>query len=130
MSALDLDWIPGRGYHFPDGPYVEYAGTLKEGEAESLRLAIERACNTIVRSEHPVSIRLAPRDEMTALCRWVPDNIPQGKPGRVVLFGSPPSAFGVPCGGTHVENLRDIGGITIRKIKRSGENVRVAYGIA
>jgi hypothetical protein len=20
--------VPGKGYHFPDGPYVEYVGTL------------------------------------------------------------------------------------------------------
>ena len=26
VKNLKLGWIPGKGYHFPDGPYVEYNG--------------------------------------------------------------------------------------------------------
>ena len=30
VAELGLPWTPGKGYHFPQGPYVEYAGNLNE----------------------------------------------------------------------------------------------------
>ena len=26
VSNIGLSWQPGKGYHFPDSPYVEYIG--------------------------------------------------------------------------------------------------------
>jgi Ser-tRNA(Ala) deacylase AlaX len=63
---------------------------------------------------------------MAALCHFVPQELPAGKPQRVVLYGD----FGVPCGGTHVANLGDIGRIVIRKLKPSGQTIRVSYAVA
>jgi Ser-tRNA(Ala) deacylase AlaX len=37
--------------------------------------------------------------------------------------------FGIPCGGTHVSNISDIGHMVIRKIKTEKGNIRVAYDI-
>jgi len=55
----------------------------------------------------------------------VPENLPKDKPSRVVLYGD----FGVPCGGTHVKQLSDIGSINVRKMKASGDSLRVSYEI-
>lgn len=62
---------------------------------------------------------------MHEVCAHVPDYIPQGKPARVVLFGD----FGVPCGGTHVADIKEIEHMTIRKVKAAGKNVQVGYDI-
>ena len=125
VNRLGFPWIPGKGYHFPNGPYVEYAGTLEGKDRDALRGEIEKICGEIVAKDCPTSIRFMPREEMHTVCRFVPDYLPVGKPSRVVMYGD----FGVPCGGTHVANLRDIGPITVRKVKQEGQNIRGAYSL-
>ena len=126
VTALNLGWIPGKGYHFPDGPYVEYAGSISNTDREKLRLDIERSCNTFIREGRETTLRFMPKEEMHAVCHFVPDYIPEGKPARVVMYGD----FGVPCGGTHVSNLSEIGDMTVRKVKPEGANIRVAYDVS
>jgi Ser-tRNA(Ala) deacylase AlaX len=124
VQSLGLGWIPGKGYHFPDGPYVEYAGA-SDGDREALAAAIAAKCNEITRSAIETRVTVVPREELAALCRFVPDYVPEDKPSRVVMYGD----FGVPCGGTHVARLDQVGLISIRKIKPSKESIRVSYGI-
>jgi Ser-tRNA(Ala) deacylase AlaX len=64
-------------------------------------------------------------ERMHEVCHHVPDYLPEGKPGRVVLFGD----FGVPCGGTHVLNSKDIRSMTIRKLKAKGNTIQVGYDV-
>lgn len=124
VASVGLDWVPGKGYHFPDGPYVEYAGTI-EGDRDALRQKIEAECNRVVSEGAETRVVFATRDEIAKICRFVPDYVPAEGESRVVMYGD----FGVPCGGTHVANLREIGSITIRKMKPSGATIRVAYAV-
>lgn len=123
LKQLGISWEPGKGYHFPDGPYVEYAGSLAGVDVEKLKADLEAACNQIVEQRIETRVLFMPKEEMGSVCGFVPDYIPANKPARVVMYGD----FGIPCGGTHVKNLQDIGKMTIRKIKQSGENIRVSY---
>lgn len=125
VKALKLPWIPGKGYHFPEGPYVEYSGPWQEGERDVLRNDIERLSNEFIAQGRATSLVFMLPHEMHTVCAFVPDNLPQNKPGRVVLYGD----FGVPCGGTHVSNLAAIGTMTIRKIKLEKGMIRVSYAI-
>ena len=125
VHQLKLEWIPGKGYHFPDGPYVEYAGELDESKKEEIRQQIETVSNDFINKGIETSIRFMPKDEMHTVCTHVPDYLPEGKPSRVVLYGT----FGVPCGGTHVANLKDIGHLTIRKISNKKGLIRVGYEV-
>jgi Ser-tRNA(Ala) deacylase AlaX len=125
VTKIGLNWVPGKGYHFPEGPYVEYVGNLDGFDREKLKSDIETSCNEFIREARETKVLFMDKEKMKEVCRHVPDNIPEGKPARVVMYGD----FGVPCGGTHVNNLKDIGRITVRKIKSEGQNVRVAYDI-
>jgi Ser-tRNA(Ala) deacylase AlaX len=125
VTKIGLNWVPGKGYHFPEGPYVEYAGSLDGLDKEKLKNDIEALCNEFIAEARETKMLFMDKERMKEVCRHVPDNIPEGKPARVVMYGD----FGVPCGGTHVGNLKEIGMITIRKIKSEGANVRVAYDI-
>src|SRR3990167_1338309 len=127
VHALGLGWIPGKGYHFPEGPYVEYA---KSGDAPldrvALREALAKKCNELIVRDAETRALFITKEKMATVCHHVPDYIPEGKPARVILFGD----FGVPCGGTHVARLRDIGQMTIRKIKpSSGGKIKVGYNV-
>ncbi len=127
VAELNLGWIPGKGYHFPQGPYVEYGGNLDAADREKLKGDIERIARGAIENGKEVTARFMEKEAMASVCRFVPENIPAGKPGRVVMFGND---FGVPCGGTHVKNLSEIRGLSIRKIKQEGENIRIGYDVA
>lgn len=126
VISLGLTWIPGKGYHFPEGPYIEYAGTLGEVDKEKLKTDIEAAANKVIAQNTAVTIRFMPKEQMHEVCHHVPEYLPEGKPARVVMYGD----FGVPCGGTHVNNLGEVGKLTIRKLRQDGASIRVAYDVA
>lgn len=126
VSAQNLGWVPGKGYHFPQGPYVEYDASVDDLDLDALKREIEKAANGFVDVGIETSLRFMTRGELASVCHFVPDYVPEDRPSRVVFYGD----FGVPCGGTHVANLRDIGPITIRKIKKakgSAGTMRVSY---
>lgn len=125
VAALKYDWTPGKGYHFPDGPYVEYTGNLKPEDKEKIKNAIESTCAQFINEGRTTKLLFMDKDAMKKVCRFVPDYLPANKPSRVVMYGD----FGVPCGGTHVSNVHDIGSITIRKIRTDGQTIRVSYQI-
>lgn len=125
VAEMNLPWVPGKGYHFPDGPYVEYAGSLEGVDVENLKAKIEHRIHEIVMSDISTRTVFVGKDEMAKLCRFVPKHLPEGKPMRVVLYGE----FGVPCGGTHVAHLSEIGTETIRKIKVEKGIVKIGYDI-
>lgn len=123
VNELDYDWIPGKGYHFPDGPYVEYQGDLGEEDKEAIISKLNDKIAEILGRGVQTEIRFMPKEEMSQYCRHVPDYLPAGKPSRIVLYRD----FGVPCGGTHVAALKSIGQLHIRKIKGQSGTLRVSY---
>ncbi len=125
VNELGYDWIPGKGYHFPDGPYVEYQADLGSESGEAIARKLQKQMTDILGRNLQTEIRFMPKEEMSQYCRHVPDYLPAEKPSRIVLYGD----FGVPCGGTHVASLAEIGNVTIRKIKGKNETVRVSYNI-
>ena len=36
---------------------------------------------------------------------------------------------GCPCGGTHVDHVKEIGNLTVTNIKKKGKAIRVSYTI-
>lgn len=125
VNQLGYTWTPGKGYHFPQGPYVEYSGDLGEETKEDVITKLNEKISEILGSGIKTEIKFVDRDEMSQLCRHVPDYLPKDKPSRVVLYGD----FGVPCGGTHVAELKDIGQETVRKIKTSSGTIRISYEV-
>lgn len=110
LLNLGYKLISGKAYHFPQGPYVEYQGTLEQEERELLQSKLEKAVNELVQQALPVVIKLI-------------DNDPKKR--AMIVEGYEP----ILCGGTHVLNTKDIGHITIRKIKNENGNLRVSYAV-
>jgi len=110
LYNLGFKLISGKAYHFPQGPYVEYLGTLEQDEREQLQPVLEKAVNDLVQLALPVTIMLI-------------DNDPKKR--AMVINNYQP----ILCGGTHVLNTNDIGHITIRKVKNEKGNLRVSYAV-
>jgi hypothetical protein len=39
---------PGKGYHFPDGPYVEYSGDIPADKREEVKKLAEEELNRLI----------------------------------------------------------------------------------
>jgi Ser-tRNA(Ala) deacylase AlaX len=111
IKELVVDWVSGKGYHYPQGAYVEYSGKIDNLNLDDLKSKIEQKCNEIISRDIEVKILINS------------DSINKGKFIRFVLFDK----YSVPCGGTHVLNLREIVSVKIRKIKKEKNLVRVSY---
>ena len=125
VSKLNLPWAPGKGFHFPDGPYVEYSGALEQKNIENLAKNIECQVNQLIEQKIPVEIKFVTKDQVHLFSRFSTQNLPDNKPIRIVLYND----FGTPCGGIHVKNSAEIGNIIIRKIKIKGNIIRVSYDV-
>lgn len=126
IAELDLSWKPGKGYHFPNGPYDEYEGSLEGIDKEKLKSDLETLCSKYVAEGGKTEVIFMTREEMLRTCRYKPDFPPdKGERARVVVHGG----FPVPCGGTPVADISEIGRITVRKIRQEGKNIRIGYDV-
>mmetsp|Transcript_49391 Transcript_49391/g.99425 ORF Transcript_49391/g.99425 Transcript_49391/m.99425 type:complete len:339 (-) Transcript_49391:182-1198(-) len=129
-----------KGYHFSDGPYVEYEGKLSPEAKEALPGLLTAAIRDLVAGAPAAlatEVRMVQKAEAKELLcggggdcdlSHLPDKGPDGKPALVRLVSV--AGGWCPCGGTHVENAREIGEVTVTKIKCKKNTVKVSYVIA
>ncbi|XP_076891720.1 uncharacterized protein LOC143543238 [Bidens hawaiensis] len=97
---------PGKAYHFPDGPWVEYVGKVPQAELQSKMQELELEANNMISRGMKVSVAAYSYEEASVLCGGaLPDYIPKGSTPRIVKLGDFP---GCPCGGTHVSDISDL----------------------
>jgi Ser-tRNA(Ala) deacylase AlaX len=111
---------PTKGFHFPEGPYVEYDGTI-ENPAELIPV-LQDAIDKLIEQDLQVEKKDLSPEEAKEQGVWAPP----GKSARVVNFAGFSSCG---CGGTHVRSASEIGKITIRKIKSKKGKTKIAYAI-
>ena len=124
------DLIPGKGFHYPVGAYVEYIGNIPAERRDPLVNELnEMIAKTIVESqeEDRAFMKVCEYDEAKSILKQVPPYIPEGQAFRVVKLSAEDG--GCPCGGTHVPHIKDIGVVKVTKIKKNGKNVRVSYTV-
>jgi Ser-tRNA(Ala) deacylase AlaX len=125
LKRIGVSLKPGKGYHFPQGPYVEYEGVIEDPEGFMMQL--ESACNELIAENRQTRVQLMSRDEAAGLCKEFGIHlVPDGKPMRVVFYGD----FGVPCGGTHVNSLSELGTMKILKVKTKKGITKIKYALA
>ncbi|KAG9444761.1 hypothetical protein H6P81_016101 [Aristolochia fimbriata] len=97
---------PGKGYHFSDGPFVEYKGTIPQNEVQSKQEELEREANALISEGVKVSAAVLPYEQASEMCGGsLPSYISKDSIPRIVKFGNYP---GCPCGGTHVGDVAEI----------------------
>jgi Ser-tRNA(Ala) deacylase AlaX len=125
MTAVDrLLGLPAiKGYHFPNGPYVEFEGTVPVERREAMAHEIQDELNHLVEEDSAVTWRYDTVENMRAVGIYIPMEIPEGKPTRVVIT----SGYQAPCGGTHVKKLGELQGLRAKSIKTKSGKTRVSY---
>jgi Ser-tRNA(Ala) deacylase AlaX len=126
MRGIGCPFPPTRGYHFPDGPYVEYAGSIVPEKRDSARAALDAELDRLIAAGSEVQVRMAEPAELPALRGLVSAGAPKSGPTRVVTVAG---ELGCPCGGTHVRNLREPGRGRVLKLRGKGGNTRISYAV-
>eukprot|EP00455_Lapot_gusevi_P051280 TRINITY_DN7606_c0_g1_i5.p1 TRINITY_DN7606_c0_g1~~TRINITY_DN7606_c0_g1_i5.p1 ORF type:complete len:177 (-),score=21.71 TRINITY_DN7606_c0_g1_i5:25-555(-) len=124
MERIGYQLEAGKGSHTPQMSFVEYIGSIPEGERESARVRLQEELDRLIGMALPVEARMIEFQGVQEACGFVPDYLPADQPVRVVTI----EGFrGCPCGGTHVTNTQQIVGIKIVKLQNSKKNLRVKY---
>jgi alanyl-tRNA synthetase len=105
-GALVAPGIVGKaGHHWPREARVEFAGTVDD--IPSFTAALSAKLDELISANVPLAVLGDPSSVR-----------------RVKICGD-----AVPCGGTHVAALSEIGPIAIRKVQAKGGMLRVSYGV-
>lgn len=120
---------PIKGYHFLEGPYVEYDGCIAVDERPQVLSALQEAFDAVVEQDIATEIQLLDKGEADAICNRVARNFDMEQMAddndqvRVVTVGGSSS----PCGGTHVRSTAELKNWKITGFKCKKSVVRVKY---
>lgn len=123
VQRLGYPLVPGKGFHFPEGSYVEYAGNVPDKDQALEKLNLE--CQSILfEPTEPVSVSVLSPEEASKTFQ-VPSYLAGHPTVRFVKLT--PQDNGCPCGGTHVKHIQEIGKLIVTKIQKKGKNLRISY---
>lgn len=125
VRKIGYEWVPGKGAHYPHMAFVEYAGEFNGDEKQRYIDELQSTIDKLISNGSTNTIQFMTPDEMTKHGAVVPDNMPKDKPARAVFYDD----FAVPCGGTHVKDISEVGKLTVTNIKRKDGNIRVSYSV-
>lgn len=119
---------PAKGMHAPDQAYVEYDGKVEGLDKESLIRALDDEMARLVKSGGKTASTLMPYEEASKACGGsLPPYIEPGSRPRVVVIL--PDTEGCPCGGTHVEDVGDVGAFAVTGVRVKKGVTRVSYTV-
>jgi Ser-tRNA(Ala) deacylase AlaX len=135
MASCGKLMKPTKGYHFLDGPYVEYEGSIPTEERPQVLKDLQHAFKSLVEEDIATQIETLPEDIANEVCNRMAKNFDMkdfggGKEEQSNIRVVTVAGFPCPCGGTHVRSTGDLKerkwGITGLKAKKGV--VRVKYG--
>lgn len=130
MAKCGLCLPPTKGYHFLDGPYVEYRGTIASSDRADLLEKLSHAFKILLDEDIPTKIKEMSKIEAYRICNRLAHNFDFGdypeETVRIVTVAN----FPCPCGGTHVKSTGDLKKSRwgIKGIKCKKGVVRIKYG--
>uniref|UniRef100_K3XLT7 Alanyl-tRNA synthetase class IIc N-terminal domain-containing protein n=1 Tax=Setaria italica TaxID=4555 RepID=K3XLT7_SETIT len=69
VSNVGLSHLqPGKGYHFPDGPFVEYKGVIPQDQIQDKKNELEREAKKLISEGAKVLASVFPYEEAAKLC--------------------------------------------------------------
>lgn len=110
-----------KGYHFTDGPYVEYEGDLSADEINSLPSKLTEVLDVIISEKLETKVYFLDNEEAARRCGMDLTKYPAIV--RVVEV----AGFPCPCGGTHVTDTSQLRKVTVTKVKLKNKLIRVSY---
>ena len=114
---------PSKGYHFPDGPYVEYNCVVEVPLPTTFLEDLNAALQTMMNEDIPTDVRVMNKESARSVVgddlTSYPDQV------RIVTVAGLPC----PCGGTHTRTTSELKGLIVTKIRRKQNLIRVSYSL-
>lgn len=114
-----------KGHSFPNEAYVEFQGDIHVTEAINIT-TLQKTIDEAIAKNYKTKIFEVDPESFDKQFYKLPYNIPENKKFRVMQIGE---MLPVPCGGTHLSSLGEIGHVSIRKIKAKNNCVRISYEV-
>ena len=128
MARIGLVMPASKGYHFLDGPYVEYKGSIPPEERPAVLEQLKQAFADLVEEDIETKIETMSREDAELVCKNFDLSMfaKEGEPLRIVTV----AGWHCPCGGTHVKSTKELKERKwrITGIKGKKSVVRVKYG--
>jgi Ser-tRNA(Ala) deacylase AlaX len=122
VALFGYPLVPGKGYHFPEGPYVEYEGVIPEDGREQFVQNVQENVNRLIAENLPIKTWVTQETKQTTGGGSAAE-----KPLRFMQIGD----FAAnACGGTHIPTTQVLGSVTITKIKYKGGTTRISYTVS
>uniref|UniRef100_A0A7S0BNT4 Threonyl/alanyl tRNA synthetase SAD domain-containing protein n=1 Tax=Rhodosorus marinus TaxID=101924 RepID=A0A7S0BNT4_9RHOD len=112
VRKMGLMFQSSKAYHYPDGSYVEYLGSVPVEERELMAKKIMSVANETIQKT---------KDTDLVTSRIEQDGT------RLVFLSS--EDIGCPCGGTHVKHVKEIGHVTVTRLVEKKKFIRVCYSV-
>lgn len=109
-----------KGYHFPEGPYVEFQGKLTSLSNTELIDTISKLSQECILNQAKIRIQQVDVNEYNELKST-------SYTGNKVRLMEIDSFEAIPCGGTHLRDLSELKTLSIKKIQASKGNTRISY---
>jgi Ser-tRNA(Ala) deacylase AlaX len=131
MAKCETLMPPTKGYHFLDGPYVEYKGSVPVDDRPALLEKLQTAFQELVQDDIDTQIQVLSKAAAEEVCNRAAENYFNlndfgDETVRIVTVAGWPC----PCGGTHVKSTGALKerewGITGLRVKKGV--FRVKYG--
>ena len=120
--------VATKGYHFPDGPYVEYLGNVEPEKRDALVATLQREFAAVVGEDTRTTIEMMPRETAERELNRTAQNFDFSMfPEPTIRIFGCAGCLG-PCGGTHVRSTADLGEYTVTGLRVKKGVVRVKYG--
>ena len=117
--------VATKGYHFPDGPYVQFEGPLPAMDPTRWLADINAGIAAEIAASRAVTTRFATEDELGSLgIMHSPTHGGAAQPCRLVTIESLESS---PCGGTHLRNLGEYASVSAYKISNKKGITKISY---
>jgi lysyl-tRNA synthetase class 2 len=127
IMKAGLKWESGMGSHFPRATYVRYKGEIDPEDYEDVSKQIEDNINNYVKAGGKVGAKLVPSKDAHKFSEYIPQPVLDSY--QNVNLACYPDSFNICCGGTHVEDISEIGEVKITKLKKKGGEIKVSYEV-
>ena len=116
--------VPTKGYHFPDGPTVEYEGKVPADARDALVAALQEALDKVIAADVATTAKEVPATEVNPM--YLSTGFPMDQTVRVVgVAGN----LLCPCGGTHVKRSGELGVVKVNKVKTKKNATKLYYSV-
>ncbi len=125
--TLIQKFVATKGYHFKDGPYVEYKIISNSSYTQEFLDNLQRSLNTelanIIAEDIITNVTTVSKDEAKQICADVFDFSHYPSQVRIVSV----AGLSTPCGGTHIRSTKELIGMVITKLKIKKMVLKISY---